>query len=162
MSFREKHLWISVVVTVGVWGFYFWRLIAALSGGGLTDTGFVVDMGGLFVACLVVVVIVEVALTVLATMTTRKVDRDARDERETLAALKASHISLMALIALVVTLASATYLAGFGMVAVPGGPRLQTLGANVLVLAANAMLACIVVSELARFGFTLLLIRRLR
>ncbi|CAN5316964.1 hypothetical protein BH10PSE2_BH10PSE2_30200 [soil metagenome] len=162
MSFREKHLWISILVTVGVWGFYFWRLVVALAHGGLTSPSFVTGMGGLFVGCLVLVVVVEVALTILATVTTRKSERDARDERETLAALKASHVSLMALIALVVSLAMAAYLAGLFVQAAPEGPRLHTLSANFLVLAGNAMLACIVVSELIRFVFTLGLIRRLR
>ncbi len=33
MSFREKHLWISIVASVGVWGWYFWIVGSAVAAG---------------------------------------------------------------------------------------------------------------------------------
>ena len=99
MSFREKHLWISIVVTLGVWGGYFWQLFQRVMGGDLGGPDLAEDMGDRSISCLVVSVVVEIILTAIATWTTRKAEREAKDEREILASLKASHVALMALIA---------------------------------------------------------------
>lgn len=160
MSFREKHLWISIVATVGVWGFYYWRMAAAVADGALMAQGFASSMGGLFVGCLVVSVLVEVVLTLIATWTTPKAERDARDERETLSSLKASHVALMALIALVVMQSGAAYFAALASPAF--GTHIATTPANALVLLANILLASVIVAEMIRAGLTLALLRRLR
>ncbi len=160
MSFREKHLWISIVATVGVWGFYYWRLIGRIMDGALGQSGFAGAMGGLFAACLVVSVVVEIVLTAIATWTTRKVEREAKDEREMLASLKASHVALMALIALVVTQAGGAYFAALASPAF--GTHIAATPANVLVLLANILLASVIVAEMIRAGLTLALLRRLR
>ena len=160
MSFREKHLWISIVATVGVWGFYYWRLIERVIDGALGGPGFAEAMGGLFVACLIVSVVVEIVLTAIATWTTRKAEREAKDEREILASLKASHVALMALIALVVTQSGAAYFAALASPAF--GTHIAATPANVLVLLANILLASVIVAEMIRAGLTLALLRRLR
>lgn len=162
MSFREKHLWISIVATVGVWGFYGWRLIQAIAGGGLTDPGFAFATGGLFIGCLVVVVLLEVGLTFLAMATTRRAEREARDERELVASLKASHVSLMALMAMVFSLAIAAYLLGFANAAAPGTADLPMTPTNALIFAANLLMGAVIVSELIRYVFNLALLRGLR
>lgn len=162
MSFREKHLWISIVATVGVWGFYGWRLVQTIAGGGLTDPGFAFATGGLFIGCLVVVVLLEVGLTFLATATTRRAEREARDERELVASLKASHVSLMALIAIVFSLAIAAYLLGFANAAAPGPVALLMTPTNALIFAANLLMGAVIVSELIRYVFNLALLRGLR
>jgi uncharacterized membrane protein len=160
MSFREKHLWISIVTTVAIWGFYYWRLIEAIGAGGLTDPRFAFLTGGLFIGCLVVVSVVEIILTLLATATTRKAEREARDERELLASLKASHVSLMALIALVFSLAIAAYMVGFLDAAAPAGPKLPMTPTNAMILFANILMAAVIVSELIRYVFNVALLRR--
>lgn len=162
MSFREKHLWISVVATIGVWGFYFWSLWAWIADGALTRPGLVTQAGGLFVICVVVVAVVEVVLTFIAQATTSKIDKTTRDEREIHAALRASHVSLMALIALVFCVAIAVYFAGLiGGNLVEDRARWVT-DINALVLLANVLIACVVVSETIRSGLTLALLRGLR
>ena len=160
MSFREKHLWISIVTTIAIWGYYYWRLIVAVTAGGLTDPGFAFSMGGLFVVCLIVVTVVEVALTLIATATTPKAEKAARDERELLASLKASHVSLMALIALVFSLAIAAYMIGFLDAAAPAGPKLPMTPTNAMILFANILMAAVIVSELIRYVFNVALLRR--
>ncbi|WP_426041770.1 hypothetical protein [Brevundimonas sp. TWP2-3-4b1] len=162
MSFREKHLWISIVATVGVWGFYGWRLMQAIAGGGLIDPGFAFATGGLFIGCLVVVVLLEVGLTFLATATTRRAEREARDERELVASLKASHVSLMALIAIVFSLAIAAYLLGFANAASSGAAALPMTPTNALIFAANILMGAVIVSELIRYVFNIALLRGMR
>ena len=159
MTFREKHLWISVVTTVVVWGYYFWRLIAAARDGGLQDPRFGWVLGAFFIGCLIVSALVEMALRILAAATTRKAEREAMDERETLAALKASHLSLMALIAILFTVSVAAYIFGLGVGQV-GRPQLDMADGVGLVLMSNALMAAVILSELIRYLFTLALLRR--
>lgn len=160
MSFREKHLWITVFVTVVVWTVYFRELIDRVLHGGLADPRFAMVMGIAFAGAVFVVAVVEVALTAIATLTTPKAERGTRDEREVHAALKASHVSLMLLIVLVISLAVAAY---FTALAAPTfGTHLSVTSGGVLVLLANVMVACIVVSELVRAGLTIALLRGLR
>lgn len=162
MTFREKHLWISIVATVGVWGWYFWFVIRHVLDGKLGDDHFTGDLGMAFAACLVIVVLIEVVLTFIATITTPRVQRKTRDEREMLAALKASHVSLMALIALVMSVAIAAWFAGLIDDNMVGGRAVFAVTGNLMVLLSNVLLACVVISELIRAGFTLALLRGLR
>lgn len=162
MSFREKHLWISIVIAIGVWGFYYWRLVGAVMDGALGRPGLGETTGGLFVACLIINVIVEVGLTALATLTTPKAEREAKDERETLAALKASHVALMALIALVVTLASAAWFVSWIQPAFGAERGFDITRANAWIVLANILLAGVILAEMLRAGLTLALLRRLR
>jgi hypothetical protein len=159
MTFREKHLWISIVSTVLVWGFYYVRLIQGVLEGALSDPRFGWMLGALFIGCLVTSVVIEIVLTILASLTTRKAEREARDEREMLASLKASHVSLMALIAIVFSLSICAYLLGLAASAGEGPGVALTDGAG-LVLVSNALMAAVIASELIRYVFTLALLRR--
>jgi len=155
MTFREKHLWITVVTTVGIWGFYFWSLIARILEADLRNDRLAISLSALFVICLLTVVLVEVVLTLIATATTRKAERQARDEREILAALKASHVALMGLIAMVFCIATGSYFAGLigtNLIA-PWQDHISDI--NIAVILANVLLACLVITELVRAGLTL-------
>ena len=160
MTFREKHLWISIISTVLVWGFYYVRMFQGIAAGALESETFAGMMGGLFVGCLVVTVVIEVVLTIIATATTSKAEREARDERETLAALKASHVSLMLLITLVVSLSIVAYFAGLVEPAMGARSGFAITSANALVLMANLLMGVVIVSEMVRHIFTLALLRR--
>lgn len=155
MSFREKHLWISIVATLAVWSVYFRELIDRILRGGMEDPRFAVIMGLGFAGAVFVVALIEATLTALATFTTPKVDRETRDEREMLAAFKASHVSLTLLIILVISLASAVWISGLTRQALLNGP-------GAMVVLANVLVGCVVVSELTRFSMTLYLLRRPR
>ncbi len=65
MTFREKHLWITVMSTVLVWGFYYVRMYEAVAGGGLMSDEFPGAMGALFAGCLIVVVVIEIVLNII-------------------------------------------------------------------------------------------------
>lgn len=162
MSFREKHLWISILATVGVWGFYFWRLIQQVMSGALGRPDFAGDMGGLFVACLIVSAVVEIVLTAVAVWTTRKSEREARDEREILAALKASHVALMALIALIISLAGLAWFTSWLQPAFGVQHGFDITRGNAWVLMSNILLVSVIIAEMIRAGLTLALLRRLR
>ncbi len=162
MSFREKHLWISIVATLGVWGYYFWSLGAWIADGALMRLGLVTQAGGLFALCVFAVAAIEVVLTFVAQATTSKIDKTTRDEREIGAALRASHVSLMVLIALVFCLAIAVYFAGLIGGNLVEGRAAYVTDINVMVLGANVLVACVVVSETIRSGLTLALLRGLR
>ncbi len=162
MSFREKHLWISIVAALGVWGFYFWSLAGHVRAGRLTDDTFAGDMSGLFVGCVVVVALVEIVLTLIATVTTPRAERDTRDEREILAALKASHVAFTGLVALVFCVAMAAYFAGLVGGNLVAGRGQYVTDVNAMVVLANVLVACVVVSEVVRAGVTLVLLRGLR
>ena len=160
MSLRERHLWIAIVVTAGVWGLYGWRLVSHVAAGDLKGQGFAADMGGLFVLGLVLIAVGEGVLTLIARLAPRAREREGAAERR--AALTASHVSLMALIALLSAVAAALFVLGL-----IGDPVLRpllrwTTPANLLVLIANALLACTVLSELARYALTLAYLRTRR
>lgn len=161
MSFREKHLWASIVATLGVWGYYFWHLFDLIRSGALKGEHFVGPMSGLFVTCLVLVVAIEVSLTLIATWTSRQTLDRPRREREMKAALHASHVALMVLMLLVIGLAIIAY--GLGLtdgVLVGDGPKAWMTINNAGALIANILLFVVVLSELVRFVLTLALIRR--
>jgi hypothetical protein len=162
MSFREKHLWISIVAAGGVWGWYFWFLIRHVMAGKLVNDHFTGDVSLAFMGALVLVVLIEVALTIVATLTTPKHEQKARDEREVHAALKASHVALMALIALVFCVAMGAYFLGLIDDNLVGGAAVFSVDGNLMVLVANVLLACVVIAELIRAAVTLMLLRALR
>lgn len=162
MSFREKHLWISLIAAVCVWGWYFWHLGSQVAAGSLTRADFAGHMGGVFAVCLVGVAVLEVVLTLIATATTSKIDKTNRDEREIAAALKGSHVALMAMIALVMSLAVAVYFAGLIGGNLVEGRSAYTTDVNAMVLLANVLVACVVIAESIRAGVTLALLKGLR
>lgn len=145
MTHRKTHLWISLVVGVLVWGAYFAHFAQMMWRG---------QSGGLalwFLAALAVTVVAEVLATGLIAWLFRRRTR-VLDEGPTLdAALKASHIALMILIALALILATGLAVASlFGWSPDVAAGRAQ-------VLAANVLLAMVVVAELSRAAFTLVL-----
>ena len=162
MSFREKHLWISIVASVGVWGWYFWFLIRHVMDGRLVNDHFTGDVSLAFMGCLVLVVAIEAVLTIIATLTTPKHEQKTRDEREIHAALKASHVALMALIGLVFCVSMGAYFAGLIDDNLVSGAAVFRVDGNLMVLVANILLACLVIAELIRAGVTLMLLRALR
>ena len=162
MSFREKHLWISLIASLAVWGYYVFCLASAVWNGGLTQPGFVGQTGQTFVFCLVAVVLLEVILTFIATATTPKVDKTRRDERELVCAYKGSHVALMVVIALFGTLALVIYFGGLvGGNLVEGRARFGT-DVNLMVLLANLVIGFLVLAEIIRAAVTLMLLRGLR
>jgi len=162
MSFREKHLWISIFSSVVVWAVYFRELIDRGLNGGLEDGRFAGAMGIGFAGAVFVVALIEVTLTLFATWSTPKAERGTRDEREIHAALKASHVALMALIGLIFCVSAVAWFTGLIDDNPVGGSAVFSVTGNLMVLFANVLLACLVLAELVRAGVTLMLLRALR
>lgn len=147
MSFRKTHLWISLIVGLAVWGAYFTHVIQTVRAG---------EPGGLawwFLGALGVMVLVETVATGLIAWLFRRRTRELDDGPTLQAALKASHVTLMILVSLVLIAAAALSIAAMFGWSPPMSPRTP-------VVAANALLAMVVVAELARAAFTLALVPR--
>lgn len=145
---RKTHLWISLLAGLAIWGVYFGHVIQSLRRG---------DTGGLalwFLGALALIVLIELTAGALIGWLFRRRTR-ALDDGPTLnAALKASHIALMILIGLAQTSAAGLALSAlFGWTPDLSQTRLQ-------VAAANGLLALVVIAEMARAAFTLLLLPR--
>ncbi|WP_235561366.1 hypothetical protein [Brevundimonas sp. Root1279] len=148
MNLRKTHLWISLIVGAVVWGAYFTHFI------GMTWRG---ETGGLalwFLGALALIVVVEGVATGLIAWLFRRRSR-VLDEGPTLnAALQASHVALMILIALALgTAAVLAVCALLGWSFDLAAPRSQ-------VIAANVLLAMVVIAELSRAALTLALMPR--
>lgn len=145
---RKVHLWISLVVGVLVWGVYFGHVVQSARRG---ESG---DLAFWFLAALAVIVIAETVATSLIAWLFRRRTRALDDGPTLQAALKASHVALMILIVLALATAAGLAIASlFGWSLDLSAPRAQ-------VLAANGLLAMVVVAELSRAAFTLALIPR--
>jgi hypothetical protein len=148
MSHRKTHLWISLIVGVVVWGVYFGHFVQTMR----RD-----EPGALalwFLGALAVIVVAETVATSLIAWLFRRRDR-VLDEGPTLqAALKASHVALMVLIALVLLTAAGLAIASLF------GWSWDLSASRTPVIAANALLAMVVIAELVRAAFTLALIPR--
>jgi hypothetical protein len=145
---RKTHLWISLIVGVLVWGAYFAHLIASLRG---ETTGGLVWW---FLGALAVTIVAETVATGLIGWLFRRRAR-MLDEGPTLqAALKASHVALMLLVLMALVAAAVLALASqFGW-------SLDLSGARGQVIAANILLAMVVIAELLRAALTLALMPR--
>ncbi|VXB94894.1 hypothetical protein [Brevundimonas sp. G8] len=160
MTLRQQHLWIAIVTTLGVWGLYVWQLLERVWVGDLKTTGFAGEMGGLFLFGLLLIGIAEGALTLIARLLPHADTRDGAAERK--ASLQASHVSLMALIGMVTVVAAVLFIIGWIGQSATARLLAATTPANLLVLIANGLMGCVVVSELIRFAMTLALLRARR
>lgn len=145
---RRTHLWISLLAGTAVWGAYFAHVIQSIRRG---DTG---DLALWFLGALVLVLAIEGVAGALIGWLFRKRSRVLDDGPTLTAALKASHIALMILIGLSLATAAALALATlFGWTPDLSQTRLQ-------VAAANGLLALVVIAELSRAAFSLMLLPR--
>ncbi|MDO1559283.1 hypothetical protein Q0812_07570 [Brevundimonas sp. 2R-24] len=164
MSYREKSVWAEVLVTVLVWGVYFLNLSGhVLNGGGLEEPGFAGAWGGRFVETLIAAIIAQIILTSIVGALTPKAERQARDERERAYRWRSQAVGFHALIILLFSLGFFLFAAGglTGAMGQEGGtPALQTLTSNSLVLAANGVVAAVILAELVAFSMELFLLRR--
>jgi|GEM_PF-1452917 len=148
MTHRRTHLWISLVVGLVVWGAYFVHFLQ------LTRRGETDGLAIWFLGALVITILAETVATGLIAWLFRRRAREL-DEGPTLqAALKASHVALMLLI--VMALAAAAILAFASLF----GWSLDLTGVRGQVIAANVLLAMVVIAELLRAALTLALIPR--
>lgn len=145
---RRLHLWISLLVATGVWGGYFLFFAQAVRADDLSGLVWV------FLAALVGAVALEAGATSTVAWLFRKRARDLDEGPSLNAALKAGHVALMALIVILLAAAAALALASrFGW-------SLDLSTARAQAVAANLLLGMVVLAELIRAAFTLMLLPR--
>lgn len=145
MAFREKMLWASLAATLGIWGWYFIRFIAAMRAGHF-DQG---AATGDFIQTVALIVVVHiVAAIVLAVITGRDAGRPL-DDREKAFALSAYRASYFTLSACVVTL----MLAGPILLRIANEWRPAPPAGLAPVLLGNALLAALVLAEIVHNGW---------
>jgi len=151
MAFREKILWASGMLTLGIWGWYFTGFVAALKSGHF-DQGAAV--GGFIQAIVVLVAINIVAAIVIAIMSGRDASAPA-DDREKAFARDAYRPAYFTLSAMVVTLMIA------GPVLLRIALEWSPAPPNDLapVILGNALLASLVLAELVHTGAQLVRFR---
>ncbi len=147
VAFREKAAWISLAVTLVVWGGYFavvWGEIA----GGRPNGALILER---FMSAVVFSVLASiVAAIVLALVSGRAADAPA-DERERLIALKSTEVAYAVLsLGVVVVALTAPAVALGGLNLFPGDPAADTA-----LIAANGVLFALIAAEVVRGGLTI-------
>ena len=127
MSFREKLDWVSLISTLGVWGFYFLRLARGVTQGYSAEA-----FEGLMVRCLVISVVIQVTLVSILAARSPKDAQAGPDERERMIELT--------------SIETAFYVLAGGVIVAALG---AAFGADVLQVV-NAILAALVMAEVVR------------
>lgn len=96
MSFKEKSIWISLVTTILIFGYYFLRIFQMANNEEATHT----EIAVFFISVIVLIVIVETILHILLAIFHRP---EAEDERDRLIELKATRNAYYLLVAGVFT-----------------------------------------------------------
>jgi hypothetical protein len=145
---RRTHLWISLLVGVGVWGAYFAHFVQAARAD---------DLSGLlwwFLGALTAAIALEAGATGVLARLFRLRTPALEDGPSLTAALKAGHVALMLLVMQLLGLALTLALASrFGWSVDLSTARMQAIAAHIL-------LGMVVVAELVRAAFTLALLPR--
>lgn len=137
MSFREKTVWVSFVLMLVLFGYYFWHVAQVLEGRADADTTF-----HLFLRVVVALIVAEIAVRVVLRVRNPQEARAPRDERERQIELRARGIAYYALLV--------AALLAIGTMHISTDP---------FALAHHVLLA-MVLGELTRLGSQLVLFRR--
>ncbi|MEQ1855684.1 MAG: hypothetical protein ABL963_04385 [Longimicrobiales bacterium] len=137
MSVREKSLWVSFVLMLVLFGYYFWYVAAVLAGNADADRTF-----HLFLQIVVLLIVGELAVRGVLRMKNPKEARAPRDERERQIELRARGVAYYVLLVLA--------LAAMGSIHLSTDP---------FALAHHILLA-LVIAELTRLGTQIALFRR--
>ena len=89
MSFREKSAWISLLLYLGVYGYYAWRLYGAVAAGQAETIAY----GNLLARLVVLLIIVQSVLHAAVAIAKPKDAMAPKDEREKLIDLKATQVA---------------------------------------------------------------------
>ena len=142
MSFRELSAWLSVVTTIGVWGYYFLTLLGAFNAGTLNGDATL----KLFIGCMIATIVVQVALNIVASIISRQDSMAPLDEREWRIDARATKIGILILEWLMLAIAlSAWTLSSRVMEAFPADP-----GGGFALVFGNIVVLAVVFTETVR------------
>jgi hypothetical protein len=100
MAFREKMLWLSLAMTLGIWGWYFARFVGAWRAG-IFDQG---AATGDFAGTVTLIVIVQIVVAIVIAIFTGRATDSLADDRERSFALAAYRPAYLVLVMGVVML----------------------------------------------------------
>ncbi len=138
MPFREKSAWISLVTTLAVYAYYFWRVMDARAQGQAECA----ELFGLLVGCIVILIVWQVILHIIAAIWSPRDALARQDEREKLITLKATHIAFYVVV-------TGVLIAACGLM----------IGADGFIMA-NLLLFALVVGEIAKYASQIVYFRK--
>ncbi len=94
LSFKEKSLWTSLIITIVIFGYYFSRVFSALNQPTVDTSGLIT----LFIGVVFAMIVLEIVSHITLTAIYKKEANDFNDERDKLIELKAIRISYYILI----------------------------------------------------------------
>ena len=94
ISFKEKSLWTSLIITIVIFGYYFSRVFSALNQPTVDTSGLIT----LFIGVVFAMIVLEIVSHITLTAIYKKEASDFNDERDKLIELKAIRISYYILI----------------------------------------------------------------
>lgn len=147
VAFREKAAWISLAVTLVVWGGYFavvWSEIA----GGRPNGALILER---FMGAVVFSVVASIVTAIVLALVSGGAADAPADERERLIALKSTDVAYNVLsLGVVVVALTAPAVALGGLNLFPGDPAADTA-----LIAANGVLFALIAAEVVRGGLTI-------
>ena len=152
LAFREKTLWTSLVRTLAIWGWYFWGFSGAVRAGRYDQAA----ETGNFIAAILLIVMVQIVLAIILALSARKEANAPADDREKAIALLGYRSAYVALTVIVVMLMIAgPILLRIALEWAPAPPPSMAP-----VLMGNALLAALVIAEVANAATQLIRFRK--
>jgi len=150
MTFREASAWITLLVSLALYGWYFLDVGEDVIGGGAPGEGWM----GRLVETVIAIVVLEIVLTAIVAGRAGKAAHAPQDERERAAGLQATAVAYWVLLTGVI---SAAVLVGI----VGGLVSTGRMGWDEAVFwGMNALLLVLVLSEAAKSGVQIFQLRR--
>lgn len=94
ISFKEKSIWASLIITIIVFGYYFVRVVSIFKEP-VPDTSTLI---GVFITMVVLMIIIQIVSQITLAIAFKKEANEGFDERDKLISLKATRISYWILI----------------------------------------------------------------
>ena len=151
MTFREKTAWASLLGTLLVWGYYFATLTGAVRDGSASVDLFT----GRFMSCLFISLLLQIAIAILLAVMSPRAANAPADEREKMIELRATGVAFVVLLVVVLTVAGAFPFVAAASMVLPG---FEPVVAATLLMS-NGILASVVIAELVRASWQIILFR---
>ena len=95
MSFKEKSIWISLIVTILIFGFYFVFAFTEMKNN--SPEGALGTIAGIFIGVIILIIVMEIILHSVIAIVFRKEASEKEDERDKIIELKGSRFSYIIL-----------------------------------------------------------------
>lgn len=140
MSFKEKSIWISLIITVLIFGFYFVFTFTTIKN--ISPEEAAGTIAGIFIGVIILTIVMEIFLHSILAIAFRKEAKQGEDERDKLIELKGSHFSY-------IILAVGVWITGISL-----------LFGSTPIMTANILLLFFIMAEIVGFAVQLYFYRR--